>query len=133
MGNERILNWYPRKRSVVEYLKHLFGSEVLESGEDVFVTMRLGSKWADQLYPGDLIAISISENPEQPNILGYAEILETSKTHVGWLRHDEDLAKNIGAKTRIGIAKAMSEIYQKEVLHTSTVSMLRLKIKYRLY
>lgn len=91
-----------------------------------FVTIRLGPKWADKLNPGDRIAISISDNPKRPNIIGHAEVAWVKKGTIDSLTQDE-LLMNIGAKKAQDVWLDMRKVYNKPIkVGHHTISVLAL-------
>ncbi len=119
-----VLNWYAKNRRLIAGLKKKLHTKELF---DPFVTMRLGPKWANKLNPGDRVAISVSDNPEKPNIIGYAEVVRVSKYLIFFLdKHPEDLAKNIGAKSWSQVLLDMQSVYGPSVNLYSTISIIEL-------
>ena len=117
-----VLNWYEIPQRFTRGLRKFFQKRAGGS----FITLRHGSKWADKLNPGDKVAISISNNPAKPNIIGYAIVQEVRKVILFYLR-DEELTSNIGAKTRDDVWVAMNTAYApKTVGLYDTVSVIKL-------
>jgi protein involved in polysaccharide export with SLBB domain len=120
-----ILNWY-EKNCWVRDLRKLFSRkrEMEELGE-TFVTMRLGSKWTDRLKPGDKVAISVSNDPNNANVIGYAGVISVKKVSLLHLSKN-DLKKNIGSKSKDSVHKDMEKIYKRAIPWDETVSVLEL-------
>ncbi|GEM_PF-6427982 len=122
MANEQILTWYGRNESWTKELREL----IAKKDPSGFVTMRLGTKWADRLNPGTRIALSISDNPQQPNVIGHARV-RTAKKGVIRMLDTVELTNNIGANTREGVLAAMQEVYQDPAINMdSTITVLDL-------
>lgn len=125
MAKIPVLNWYAKNQKMARGLRKLF--EKLRPGfSKEFSTMRLGDKWADRLNPGRRVAISISDNPRSPHIVGHACVIGVEKK---WFCDvtDRDLRKNIGAKQWEEAYKDMGTVYghKKFGMH-SIVSAIRL-------
>lgn len=119
-----VLNWFENDK-FTDGLRKLFSKRNV-GGIASFVTMRLGPKWANNLNPGQKVAISISNDPENPRIIGNAEVKLVKKSSIAHLSKN-DLVKNIGAKTKEAVLKAMQDVYKTKVnYHTDTVSVLEL-------
>lgn len=125
-----ILNWIPIKKNYAGLKEAM--QECLVAHIPQFRTLRLGSKWADALNPGQRVAISISESPEVPEIIGHAIVLGTRKGIIELLeRGKESLELNIGAKTWKKVLEDMREVYngvhgKPMVSRASTVSIIDL-------
>ena len=93
----------------------------------VFVTIRLGPKWADKLHLEQGIKISISDDPSKPKVIGYARVLSISKKLMTNITNQE-LRKNIGAKNILQIYNDMAAVYKKKKVSLfSVVSVIELE------
>lgn len=108
-----VLNWYGRNSKWTRGLRSLFQS-ARRGHRRLFTTVRLGSKWANYLSPGNIVAISISDDPKKNDIIGYAEVWTVMKGAMGLL-DDELLELNIGAKDWKRARKDMSKVYGEEL------------------
>lgn len=118
-----VLNWYAKDKRMVKGLHSLFDGRGLPKD---FVTVRLGPKWADKLRPNQKLAISISDNPSKPKVIGYARVLYVSKKRMVLISGSE-LRKNIGAKDIIVLLDDMQSVYkQRSIYLHSVVSVIAL-------
>jgi len=118
----QVLNWYDMDK----YTRGLIAS--MQHAGFLFITSRLGPKWADKLNPHDKIALSISNNPNKPHIIGIVEVVEVSKTTIGQLG-ESFFGMNVGAKTASGVVRAMRSAYPSGQIidYGSVVSVIKLK------
>lgn len=127
MAKVDILNWYAKDESMTRGLRRLFRRRrsVVE-GKRSFITMRLGPKWANRLNPGARVAVSISDDPKEPNIIGHACVVSAAKR---WLIDvpGHELSRNIGAKSIEQIWKDLELVYgPKRVSTSSVISVIEL-------
>ena len=108
------LNWYDNG-AFTEGLREIFKKK---RKTRTFITMRLGDKWARRLIGassspiGNVINISISNDPEKPNVIGQAMVASVRVGYVERMTTDRAiLAKNIGAKTWRHALKDMANAY----------------------
>ena len=109
-----VFNWLAKNKRLTKGLRELFETKIKQDENPLtFVTMRLGTKWADRLSPGDKVAISISNNVSKNlNVIGYAKVRMVKKCLTYQLSDDDkDLQKNIGAKTWDQVGADMREVY----------------------
>jgi len=116
MAKTPVLNWYAKDEKLTEGLKELFKT----SPPVYFVTIRLGGKWANKLKPGSRVAISISNNPKRPKVIGDASVVAVTKTFVLNIEN-RDLTRNIGAKEWLQMFKDMKSVYKPGTISTSSV------------
>lgn len=123
-----IMNWYSHNKNLTGGLKtRIKKSRTLIDRETRFTTIRLGTKWLNKLNPGDYVAISISDNPDKPNVIGYALVKSVSKTKL-YLMNDSDFKLNIGAKTALKAFQDMKSVYgEKKVDIYSIVTVIELE------
>lgn len=115
-----VLNWYGKDNKMIKGL-----ANKLKAGKS-FVTIRLGSKWANKLDPLQRIAISISDDPAVNKIIGYARVVLVKKVNIENLSK-KDLARNIGAKTKKDVWKALESVYKMRVNYPlAMISVLEL-------
>ena len=131
MMRTKVLNWYARDKKLTRGLRKLLSKRKVTENYRSFVTIRHGSKWADKLNPGDTVAISISDDPQKPSIIGYAEVGSVKKVilfNLGSLDHSlkEDLKDNIGAKDWSEVLIDMRSVYGNHVGLYDTISIIRL-------
>ena len=109
IGN--VLNWYSKDPLLIRGLRDkLTLTAEFTSPRRRFVTIRLGTKWLDKLNPHSCVSISISDDPNNPRVIGYARVRSVKKTIISALTEDE-LRKNIGAKTRKQVQLDMQSVY----------------------
>lgn len=130
MAKVPVLNWYARPKRLTRGLRKLFRGKIktiVEGREKFpsFITIRLGPKWASKLNPGDRVAISISDDPNKPNIIGYAEVGDVSKKTLFFME-SKDLEKNIGAKAFRELFMDLQSVYGSGVSVFSTISIIDL-------
>ena len=125
MAKMKVLNWFPGGR-YTKGLKSLFGKKKKRENPD-FRTLRMGPKWANRLNPGDRVAVSISDKPEKPNIIGYTEVIEVSKK-IFYILKEKDFINNIGAKSWGQALHDMKAVYGKEMNIYVVVSVLDLMV-----
>ena len=118
-----VLNWYGENEQLTEGL-----NEKLTDKKDSFITIRLGNKYANLLNPGDEVAISVSDNPENPNIVGFAKVGVIKKAILIDLQiQEESLEKNIGAKNWDQVLHDMRSVYgHNRVSEFSTITVIEL-------
>ena len=116
---QRVLNWFEKNK---DYTKNL---EKILASDKTFITIRLGSKWADLLNPGDVVKISVSDNPAKPKIIGKAIVVLLKKVRLIHLS-EEDLKINIGAKNIEGVFCALEDVYGTRVSTRSVISVIGL-------
>ena len=123
-----LLNWYPSSKRLTSGLKaKVKKSETLIDGKTRFTTVRLGTKWLDKLNPGDYVAVSVSDDPDQPNVIGYALVKSVSKTRLH-LMNDNDLKLNIGAKKVERAYQDMQSVYGEDRVNVySVVTVIELE------
>lgn len=122
-----VLNWYDKRRLTVN-LRKLMRKRKATGNYRSFTTMRLGDKWAKKLNPGDVVAISISDDPAQPHIIGYGEVGRVTKTSIICLE-EYDLANNLGAKSVMDVYADMRRAYGDESVDlTSSITVIELTV-----
>lgn len=124
-----LLNWYSSNEDLVKGLREAFVESSTDAkdatDEPVLLTIRDGTKYADKLNPGDLVDVSISNNPEEPNVIGRGTVLATKKGTIAFFAgKGEYLGDNIGAKTWPQVRRDMDRVYPHDVLYESVVSMI---------
>ena len=116
-----VLDWYSSNKRLTGGLRSkLKKSETLIDGKTRFTTIRLGTKWLDKLNPLDYVAVSISNEPNKLNIVGYAMVKNVSKTTLHFL-YSSDLKFNIGAKKVSQALKDMRSVYGKDRVNIYSV------------
>ena len=122
MGKETpVLNWYAKESRLTTSLV-----DQLNEGHKAFSTIRRGNKWADRLNPDETVAISISDDPNFPNVVGYAIVLRVIKTNISILS-EENLRNNIGAKNKHQVVEDMRAAYQDNMINEySLISVIEL-------
>ena len=119
-----VLNWFAKNRRMTQGLRALFKKRRGNRPPESFVTIRLGGKWFRKVTGNRTVLVSISNNPEKPDIVGHAKVL---CSQIGLLKYfSDELAKNIGAKTIAQAAKDMSAAYGLKVTPESVVTVLEL-------
>lgn len=127
----RVLNWFPGNSALTKGLRPRLAKtqEALATGETPksFITIRLDTKWSDMLDPGDTVSVSISKDPNNPNIVGYARVKSVKKTRISELTISE-LRKNIGAKNRKQVLKDMKSVYKgRFIIHGEIITVIELE------
>lgn len=123
MPKTTVLNWYAKDRRMTRGLEDLFNGRGLPKD---FITFRLGPKWADKLRPNQRVAISISDNPQKPKVVGYARVLSLSKKRMVLISVGE-LRKNIGVKNLLSLLSDTQSVYKpRSVSLHSVVSVIAL-------
>ena len=106
-----LLNWHSSNKRLIKGLRaRVKKSETLIDGNTRFTTVRLGTKWLDKLNPGDYVAVSVSNDLDKPNVIGYALVKSVSKTRLH-LMDDNDFKLNIGAKKAFRVFQDMKSVY----------------------
>ena len=121
-----ILNWFEKDQKPTEGLREMVANA--GNGLQLFTTIRLGVRWANRLRPGSIVAISISNDPAKPKIIGQAKVGVVKKSKIDFLSdEDEDLGHNIGAKSRYQVLRDMKEVYgEDKVGPGSVISIIEL-------
>ncbi len=123
MAETPVLNWYAKEPRMVRGLRTAMSKK---RGAEYFVTLRLGTKWAQRLNPGKKVAISVSDDPGKPNILGYALVVSVAKKELFDLSLD-DLRRNIGARNCDQVFQDMQAAYStRRVFYTSIITVIEL-------
>lgn len=100
----------------------LFLNPALKDGENV--TVRLGTKWAHKLEPGDRFSIRRSSDPQteicEAHLIGYRPIVFNQITEDMLVNeHDPECT------TLLGLAKAMLQAYGEEFNHDKTCTIIK--------
>jgi len=113
LATDIVLNWYDNSK-FTEGLREIFKKK---GQQPTFITMRLGEKWAKKLIAvpapiGYVVHISISNDPDNPNVIGQAMIESVRLGSVeSFVRDRAILEKNIGAKTWRRALKDIAKAY----------------------
>lgn len=96
-----------------------------------FLTFRLGQKWAKKLSAGDVVAICITNDPQNPTqrLIGYAKVVCLVEAKIRYLKkyYSSLIKRNIGAKTWKQAKKDMRKIPGYEgTTKNSVVSVIEL-------
>ena len=111
-----------KNKRLTSGLRKLFKKRKASEIPPTFVTMRLGTKWADKLNPGDKVAISISDDSAKPNIIGHARVRMVKKCVIFQMSsEDEDLQNNIGAKNWHQVVDDMQSVYGGAVVSLDSI------------
>lgn len=124
MTKVHTLNWYAKPKKFTKGLRDLFSIDV-KDGEwpRVFVTVRLGNKWAQRLSPGDFVDVAIDGA-----VFGMAKVRKITTMQLNSLTA-YDLTHNIGAKTPKAALKDMKKAYgEKAVEPSSTITLIELAV-----
>ena len=118
-----VLNWYAKDKKMTAGLRGCFRKRKGKQKKN-FVTIRRGDDWGKGLRPGDTVAISISDDPANPNVIGCAVVVAISLSDISHLEKDA-LKKNIGAKNWKRVLRDMKEVYgESAVVKSSTVTVM---------
>ena len=121
MKAKAVLNWYAKDPAMLSGLREFF---IPPASLRHFATIRLGTKWAQGLDHHDIVAVSISDDPKKPNVIGFAEIKLVLEVKIKDLKLS-DLERNIGAKTHVDVVRDMRKVYgKKKVDGNSVVTLL---------
>ena len=103
------LNWFDNRKFTARLRR------LCKEKDGVACTIRLGPKWADKFNPGDFVKISISNDPNQPKIIGQAKIVAIEKIFLKDLvERGMILERNIGATKFNDVCKTLRRVYGKE-------------------
>ncbi|MDX1607773.1 MAG: hypothetical protein R3251_00985 [Candidatus Spechtbacterales bacterium] len=111
MNDALVLNWFGEDDTLTEGLREEFRGSLPPRP---LKTIRLGTKYANAIEPGDQIAISISDDSNNPNVIGLARVLAVKKGTIEYFgRTMEGLENNIGAGHWERVLRDMQWVYDK--------------------
>lgn len=124
-GYFKTLHWVEKNRRLSRGLRGFFNRNSKMSKRS-FRTLRLGPQWADNLFPGQIIDISVSDNETFLNVIGKARVLSVSKIELQSIRSNH-LKRNIGSKSVAKMIKDLKLVYgEPRVSPISTISIIDL-------